>query len=100
MSHSNKRNDGSSSRLNDTQAIVAMVPYESEHNHYSRTVRPLENGFLVREFSQGTSNDPNHLGDSPISREYYSEQHPDNMGRDPHVCKPTAMKRAVDYLKK
>lgn len=79
-------------RLNDTAAIVAMVPYETQSEHYSRTVRPIENGFVVTEHCSGP-NSP----EGPTSKEVFMPEHPDS-----GIIKPNgnAMRRAVDFMKK
>lgn len=81
-------------RLNDTAAVIAMTPYESQNEHYSRSVRPIDNGYVVSEHHYGP-NSP----DGPNCKEFFTRDHPDlkdsSMGTNAN-----AMKRAVDYMKK
>ena len=81
-------------RLNDTAAVVGMVPYESQSEHYSRTVRKIDNGYLTTEYGNGP-NDPC----GPTHKEVFSTEHPDH--KDGMVGGGgTAMKRAVDFMNK
>lgn len=81
-------------RLNDTKAVVGMVPYENSHEHYSRTVRKIDNGYITSHYGKNP-NDP----EGPTSMEVFTRDHPDQkdaseIGRD-----GSAMKRAVDFMK-
>lgn len=82
-------------RLNDTAAVVGMVPFESQQEHYSRTVRKIDNGYLTSSYGHN----PDGCGDSPQSKEVFTTEHPDKMdgemGRN-----GSAMKRAVEFMKK
>lgn len=85
-------------RLNDTAAVAGMVPYETQHEHYSRTVRKIDNGYVTIEHGCNP-NDPAKEGDSPVSRETFTRDHPDQ--KDSGMSRNgDAMKRAVEYMKK
>lgn len=82
-------------RLNDTKGVIAMVPYESQSDHYSRSVRKIDNGYLTTEYGCNP-NDP----EGPTNKEVFTRDHPDQkdaseVGRD-----GSAMKRAVDFMNK
>lgn len=82
-------------RLNDTAAVVGMVPYESQSEHYSRTVRKIDNGFLTTHRAYGAN-----CPDGPTDKEVFTRDHPDmkdasEMGRDGN-----AMRRAVEFMNK
>lgn len=81
-----------SGRLNDTVAVVGMVPYESQHQHYSRTVRKIDNGFVTSEYSHNP-NDP----EGPTSKEVFTHDHPDADSASLNAG-GSMMKRAVDVL--
>lgn len=84
----------SKERLNDTAAVVAMNPYESQSEHYNRTVRKIDNGYVTTTYQHG----PN-CPDGPTSKEVFTTGHPDAMdgaiGRN-----GSAMKRAVEFMKR
>lgn len=80
-------------RLNDTNAVVAMAPYESQSEHYSKTVRKIDNGYLTTEYKHG----PN-CPDGPTSKEVFTHHHPDAMDGGMGM-NGDAMKRAVDFMK-
>lgn len=84
-------------RLNDTAAVVAMAPYESQHEHYSRSVRKIDNGYVTSTCGHNP-NDPLSYGNGPTSKETFTTEHPDKMdgelGRN-----AGAMKRAVEFMK-
>lgn len=82
-------------RLNDAAGIVGMVPYESQSEHYSRTVRKIDNGYLVKEYKHG-SNCP----DGPTDKEVFMTGHPDGDISDKMGRNGNAMTRAVDFMKK
>lgn len=84
----------SKKRLNDTAAVIAMNPYQSQSEHYSRTVRKIDNGYVTSHHSYGP-NDPS----GPTSKEVYSEMHPDTHDGSVVGGESGAMKRAVDCLK-
>jgi hypothetical protein len=79
-------------RLNDTSAIIGMIPYETQSEHYSRSVRPIDNGFIIKEHHYGP-NSP----DGPTSKEVFVRDHPDQSGLG---ANSNAMQRAVDFMKK
>jgi hypothetical protein len=85
-------------RMNDTAAVIGMQPYDSQHEHYSRTVRKIDNGYVTTTYGKNP-NDPEGCGDAPTSREVFSHEHPDHapgeMGRNSN-----AMARAVSFMKK
>ena len=82
-------------RLNDTAAVVAMAPYESQSEHYSRSVRKIDNGYIVSEHSHNP-NDP----EGPTHKEVFVRDHPDQKDASEMGGNGGAMKRAVDYMKK
>ena len=86
-------------RLNDTVAVAAMKPYESSHEHYSRTVRKIDNGYLTTTYGHNP-NDPDSCGDAPTSREVFTRDHPDQSDSGEMGKNGGAMKRAVEYMKK
>jgi hypothetical protein len=86
-------------RLNDTSAVVGMTPYETSHQHYSRTVRKIDNGFITHEMGKNP-NDPEGYGDSPVSREVFTRDHPDLADSSMMGTNPNAMKKAVEFMKK
>lgn len=82
-------------RLSDTAAVVAMVPYESQREHYSRSVRPIDNGYIVSEHHSG----PN-CPDGPISKEMFVHEHPSHDTNSEIGRNGDAMKRAVEHINK
>lgn len=78
-------------RLNDTAAVVPMVPCETQSEHYSRTVRKIDNGYLTSHYD---SNGP----DGPINKEVFTTGHPDKMDGDEMGRNGNAMKKAVEYM--
>lgn len=82
-------------RLNDTKAVVSMAPYESQSEHYSRTVRKIDNGYVTSHYGCNP-NDP----DGPTSKEVYTTDHPDKKDAAELGTNGNAMKRAVDFMKK
>lgn len=80
-------------RLNDTAAVQAMVPYESQSEHYNRSVRKIDNGYVTTSHEHG----PN-CPDGPTSKEVFTSDHPDL--KDASGVPGNAMKRAVDFMKK
>ena len=82
-------------RLNDTAAVVGMKPYESQHEHYSRSVRKIDNGYLTTHY--GTNpNDP----DGPTHSEVFTTGHPDHHDSAELGTNGNAMKRAVEFMKR
>lgn len=79
-------------RLNDTKAVVAMVPYESQSDHYSRTVRKIDNGYVTSHYGCNP-NDP----EGPTNKEVFSEDHPDKTAMGSHG---NPMRRAVEFMTK
>jgi hypothetical protein len=86
-------------RLNDTAAVVGMVPYENSHQHYSRTVRKIDNGYLTTEYGNNP-NDPAMCGDSPVSKEVFTRSHPDLADSSMMDRNGNAMKKAVEFMHK
>jgi hypothetical protein len=85
-------------RLNDTAAVIGITPYESQHEHYSRTVRKIDNGYVTSTYGKDP-NDPASCGDGPTSKEVFTTSHPDHM--DGEMSRNgSAMKRAVEFMKK
>lgn len=83
-------------RLNDTMAVKAMIPYESQSEHYSRTVRKIDNGYVTSHHGH----DPNGP-DGPTHKEIYTAGHPDGeLPADKMDTNSGAMKRAVDFMNK
>ncbi len=84
-------------RLDDTKAVQAMVPYESQSEHYSRTVRKIDNGYVTSHYGRGP-NDP----DGPTNKEVFTMGHPDGdiNGNNELHRNESAMKKAVSYMKK
>ena len=82
-------------RLNDTTAVVAMAPYETQNEHYSRTVRKIDNGYITSHFEHGLN-----CPDGPVSKEIFTADHPDQCDASEMGSNGCAMKRAVDYMKK
>ncbi len=83
-------------RLDDTKAVVAMVPYESQSDHYSRTVRKIDNGYVTSHYGCNP-NDP----EGPTHKEVFTLGHPDgDIGSGEMSRNTSAMKRAVDFMKK
>lgn len=82
-------------RLNDTAAVVSMVPYESQSEHYSRSVRKIDNGYLTTHYGKDP-NDP----EGPLSKEVFTRDHPDMKDASTMDGNGTAMKRAVDFMSK
>lgn len=82
-------------RLNDTTGVVSMSPYESQSEHYNRSVRKIDNGFLVRESHHGGPNCP----DGPTDKEVFMSEHPDT-DKSGLGDSGNAMKKAVTYMKK
>lgn len=82
-------------RLNDTNGVKAMVPYESQSDHYSRTVRKIDNGFVTSHYGRDP-NDP----DSPTNKEVFTRDHPDMKDASHLDTNNGAMKRAVDFMTK
>lgn len=85
----------SKKRLDDTAAVQGMVPYESQSEHYSRTVRKIDNGYLVRESHYGP-NGP----DGPTDKEVFMKNHPDDKRMSSDVGSGGAMKKAVEFMKR
>lgn len=81
-------------RLNDTIAVQAMMPYESQSEHYSRTVRKIDNGYVTSHHGCNP-NDP----DGPTSKEVFTHVHPDRKDVD-SFGSGNMMKHAVDFMKK
>lgn len=85
-----------SKRLNDTAGVQAMVPYEKQSEHYSRTVRKIDNGYVTTHYGCNP-NDP----EGPTNKEVYTLGHPDGeIGKSEIGRDGSAMKRAVDFMKK
>lgn len=82
-------------RLNDTAGVQAMVPYESQSEHYSRSVRKVDNGYITRESHYGP-NSP----DGPIEKEVFTRDHPDMKDASEIGGNGNAMKKAVDFMTK
>lgn len=82
-------------RLNDTAAVQSMCPYESQSEHYSRTVRKIDNGYITSHYGHGP-NDP----DGPNNKEVFTADHPDLKDASNLGGNAGAMKRAVDYMNK
>ncbi len=82
-------------RLNDTKAVVAMVPYESQSDHYSRTVRKIDNGYVTSHYGKNP-NDP----DGPINKEVFTADHPDQKDSSEIGGNGSAMSRAVSFMNK
>ena len=82
-------------RLNDTAGVVAMNPYESQSEHYSRSVRKVDNGYITTEHHYG----PN-CPDGPISKEIFTRDHPDQKDASEIGTNGGAMKRAVEFMKR
>lgn len=80
-------------RLNDTAAIVAASPYETQHDHYMRSVRKIDNGFVTTH-SQSGPNSP----DGPIHMEVFTRDHPDQKDSSEMGGNCGAMRRAVEYM--
>lgn len=80
-------------RLNDTAAVVGMSPYESQSEHYSKTVRKIDNGFITTEYQHGP-NSP----DGPTSKEVFTHDHPDQKDASEIGGHGGAMKRAVEFM--
>lgn len=84
-----------SKRLNDTAAVQGMVPYESQSEHYSRTVRKIDNGYLTSHHGCNP-NDP----EGPIHKEVFTSDHPDLKDASHLGGNGSAMKKAVEFMKK
>lgn len=84
-----------SKRLNDTAGVVAMIPYESQHEHYSKTVRKIDNGFVTSHYGN-SPNDP----DGPTHKEVFTRDHPDQKDASEIGTNGGALRRAVEYMKK
>jgi hypothetical protein len=84
-----------SKRLNDTAAVVGMVPYESQSEHYSRSVRKVDNGYITMEHGRNP-NDP----EGPTHKEVFTRDHPDMKDASMMDGNGGAMKRAVEFMKK
>lgn len=82
-------------RLNDISAVQAMNPYESQNEHYSKTVRKIDNGYIVHESHYG----PN-CPDGPTSKEVFVHEHPSHDTNSEIGSNAGAMKRAVDFMNK
>jgi hypothetical protein len=82
-------------RLNDVAAVQAMIPYESQSEHYSKSVRKIDNGYVIREFKHG----PN-CPDGPIEKEVFVRDHPDLKDASNMDGNGGAMKRAVEFMNK
>lgn len=82
-------------RLNDTAAVAAMAPYESQSQHYSKSVRKIDNGFVTSEHGMNP-NDP----DGPNHREVFTRSYPDLDDASEMSRNGNAMKRAVEHLTK
>ena len=82
-------------RLNDTAGVVAMSPYESQSEHYSKSVRKIDNGYITHEHHYG----PN-CPDGPISKEVFTADHPDLKDASNMDGNGGAMKRAVEFMNK
>lgn len=82
-------------RLNDIAGVVAMTPYESQSEHYSRSVRKIDNGYLTSHHGCNP-NDP----DGPTHKEVFTRDHPDMKDASEMSKNGNAMSRAVDFMKK
>jgi hypothetical protein len=82
-------------RLDDTAGVVAMTPYESQSLHYSKTTRKIDNGYVTSEH-KSDSNDP----DGPVHKEVFTRSHPDLDDAGEMSRNGSAMKRAVEFMKK
>jgi len=82
-------------RLNDTAAVIGMSPYESQSEHYSHSVRKIDNGFICNEYHSG----PN-CPDGPTSKEYFMPEHPGAATEGVLANHGNAMKRAVEFMRK
>lgn len=82
-------------RLNDTAAVVGIVPYESQNEHYSRNVRKIDNGFVTTHYG-ANPNDPQ----GPTHKEVFTHDHPDQKDASEMGGNGGAMKRAVEFMKK
>lgn len=81
-------------RLNDTAGVVAMSPYESQSQHYSKSIRKIDNGYITREYQHG----PN-CPEGPIEKEVFTHDHPDQ--KDAGMSRNgEAMKKAVEFMNK
>lgn len=81
-------------RLNDTAGVVAMTPYGTQSEHYSKSVRKIDNGYVTNHYEHG----PN-CPDGPISKEVFTHDHPDQKDASELGGNGGAMKRAVDFMK-
>ena len=82
-------------RLNDTAGVVAMTPYESQSSHYSKSTRKIDNGYVTSEHCSNP-NDP----DGPTHKEVFTRDHPDLGDAGEMSRNGSAMKRAVEFMKK
>jgi hypothetical protein len=82
-------------RLNDTAGVIAMSPYETQADHYSRTVRKIDNGYITSHHQYG----PN-CPDGPTSKEVFTSDHPDLKDASAVGGGGSMMKHAVDYMKR
>lgn len=83
-----------SKRLNDTSAVVGMVPWETQSEHYSRSVRKIDNGFVTTHHGH----DPNGP-EGPTYKEVFTRDHPDQKDASEMGGNGGAMKRAVEFMK-
>lgn len=72
-------------RLNDTNALVSCP---SAHEHYSKSIRKIDNGYLTSIYSGGECS------------EMYSENHPDKGGGSDLDGGHGALRKAVEFMKK
>lgn len=82
-------------RLNDTAGVVAMAPCQPYDEHYSRSVRKIDNGYVTKHYGCNP-NDP----DGPTSKEVFTRDHPDQKDSSELGGNGSAMRRAVDFMKK
>lgn len=83
-----------SKRLNDTAGVVAMDPYSTQSEHYARSVRKIDNGYLTTHHGCNP-NDP----EGPTYKEVFTRDHPDQKDASEIGTNGGAMKRAVDFMK-
>ncbi len=75
--------------LDSISAAIGKAPTMQDAFHHTVDVRPIENGYIIRESK--------HNGDSYTSTERYSAEHPSGSGLPEGE---NLMRRAVDYMNK
>lgn len=80
-------------RLSDVAGVQTMpAPGGGGETHHSRTVRPIENGFICTESRHTAQGNYTH-------REYYSPEHPDNLPSKDRMVGAENLRAGIRALK-